>query len=187
MLTIDIAKTTQDLDAILALQTENHKELVPLKEQQCSGFVTVRHSFALLERMNKIAAHIVAKDQEKVVGYALVMTVASQDEIPVLKSMFQVFKTIRYKNRLLGEYKYYVMGQICIDSAYRGQGIFRKMYDMHKQLYGGEYDLCITEVSSLNTRSLQAHLAVDFENVHVYSDQEDTWHVLVLDLSEPID
>lgn len=58
-----------------------------------------------------------------VVGYALVMTKEFSSHIPVLGPMFETFKKISYQGKILDNYSFYVMGQICISETYRGQGI----------------------------------------------------------------
>jgi hypothetical protein len=50
-------------------------------EIEVEGFVTVMHDFDILKKMNKACAHSIAKDGNKVAGYALAMTRDFRDEI----------------------------------------------------------------------------------------------------------
>jgi len=62
-----------ELEQILALQKRNTKANLSAEEIRKEGFVTVAHSLALLEEMNTASPHIIAKDKDIVVGYALCM------------------------------------------------------------------------------------------------------------------
>jgi ribosomal protein S18 acetylase RimI-like enzyme len=75
------------------------------------------------------------------------------------------------------------MGQICIDKAFRGQGIFDKLYAGHKEIYSQNYDCIVTEVATRNTRSLRAHQRVGFNTIHKHTDETDDWEVMVWDWS----
>jgi hypothetical protein len=98
-----------------------------------------------------------------------------------LESMFQGFDTLQWKGRPVNEYAYYVMGQICIDKGYRGQGLFERLYHKHKDVYQSEFDFIITEVATRNQRSLKAHLRIGFETIDTYTDNLDEWAVVVWD------
>lgn len=73
------------------------------------------------------------------------------------------------------------MGQICVDKAFRGQGVFRQLYASQKALLSGQYNYCITEVSARNLRSMQAHYAIEFELLHRFSDTQDKWNIVLWD------
>ena len=74
---------------------------------------------------------------------------------------------------------FYVMGQICVDERYRGKGVFDALYLTHKELLGNVYELCVTSVSTRNSRSMKAHQRVGFEIVNTFQDATDEWNVLV--------
>ena len=46
------ASTIEELNQILALQQENLPEAISEEEQKLEGFVTVRHTFDMLNRVN---------------------------------------------------------------------------------------------------------------------------------------
>ncbi len=174
------AISEQDLREILALQRLNHASSISEAQASRDGFVTVMHSFKLLQQMNDAAPQIIAKDGDQVVGYALVMLKSFEDMIPVLKPLFQMLSTIEYHKRKITAHTFYVMGQICIAENYRGQGIFEELYRKHKELHQANYDLCVTSVSTRNTRSMRAHERVGFEIVNTFRDATDEWNILIL-------
>ena len=180
---IKLAESDHELEQILQLQEANHfSKLTDLQKKE-QGFVTVQHELALLRLMNEKEQHVIAVDEDRVIGYALVMIKDMQNHIPVLQPMFKMFEKLSYGQMKLNEISYYVMGQICIEERYRGQGVFQNLYAYHKQSYRHKYKLCLTEVSTSNARSMRAHLKVGFETIHSYRDKTDEWNILCWDWS----
>lgn len=175
---IDLAKTEQDLIEILALQLANHRQHIPAQQGIEEGFVTVKHNLVLLTEMNKVAPQIIAKVNGKVAAYALVMLPSFGKLIPELVPMFKMLQTLSFEGKPIVDYEYYVMGQVCIDANYRGIGIFDKLYQKHKDIYAFEFDLCITEISTSNWRSMRAHERVGFTTIHTFKDAIDEWNVV---------
>jgi L-amino acid N-acyltransferase YncA len=78
------------------------------------------------------------------------------------------------------------MGQICVDKAYRGKGVFELLYQKHREIFEKSYDFIVTEISTRNTRSLRAHEKVGFKTIHTYRDSMDEWNVVVWDWREEV-
>jgi hypothetical protein len=180
-ITIQLAGTEAELNQILALQTANHKDSLSAENKKANGFVTVKHDLDLLKKMNAAAGQVIAKDGDFLAGYALVMLQEFSPLIPVLTPMFGMFNTLSYEGRELSSYKYYVMGQICVAESHRGQGVFQLLYEGHKKFYSSLFELCLTEVSSSNLRSMRAHEKVGFETIHTFEDKTDRWNILAWD------
>ena len=177
------ATTDDELHQILTLQRANHASYISQSQAQSEGFVTVMHSFELLKNMTKAAPQIIAKDGEQVVGYALVMLKSYAELIPVLRPMFAKLDAITYEQRHITERSFYVMGQICIDRLYRGNGVFEALYQKHEEMFGPVFELCVTSVSTSNMRSMRAHERIGFQVVNTFRDTTDEWNVLVRRLS----
>ncbi|MBI5915053.1 MAG: GNAT family N-acetyltransferase [Bacteroidetes bacterium] len=173
----------EDIRQVLALQQANLSTRVSDEIASSQGFVTVQHNFDLLQKMNGAVPQVIAKAGDQVVGYALVMLPSFQDLVPVLKPMFVVFDGLDYDGKKVSDYRYYVMGQICVADGYRGMGIFDGLYLKHKELFSGSFDFCITEIATRNTRSLRAHRRVGFETIHTFRDETDLWEIVVWDWS----
>src|SRR5688572_31303460 len=132
------------------------------------GFVTVEHTLDNLQKMNEIEPHIIAKIDRQVIAYLLAMTPAFQDSLPVLKPMFQVFESLRYKGKAVAACRYIVVGQVCVDKVYRGQGILANCYQAYKNIFQPKYDFAITEIATRNIRSINAHKRIGFNELHRY-------------------
>ena len=172
------AATGEELQGILDLQAENHLTTLSTEEKSIQGFVTVKHDLNQLLAMNKIAPHIIAKEGEEVVGYILAMTKESKNMIPVLVPMFNQFDGLHYLGRMVSEFNYMVVGQVCVGKNYRGQGLFDRMYEAYKQKFNEKFDFAITEIALSNTRSLAAHNRIGFEVIHEFEDDTQAWAIV---------
>lgn len=166
------ASSEDELLQILELQKKNAFASVNKKEQEKEGYVTVSHSYKILKLMNDACPHIIAKDGDLVVGYALVMLQEFRDEISILSAMFET------ASELLGDKKYLAVGQICISMEYRKQGIFRGMYNFYKEELQSEFDCLLTEVATDNHRSLNAHLNVGFKILKTQVSDGVSWELI---------
>ncbi|WP_426751158.1 GNAT family N-acetyltransferase [Myxococcus sp. Y35] len=183
--TVTAVKHRAELEQILALQQRNLKQALSADEMRSQGFVTVQHDLPALEQMHAMAPSIVAHHGEALVAYALTMPREARTLTPVLEPMFALFDTLEFRGKPLNQHRFYVMGQICIDKAHRGQGLFDRLYHQHRDHFRDRFDLIVTEVSSRNLRSLRAHERVGFETIHTYQDATDDWAVVAWDWATP--
>lgn len=174
-----------ELEQILVLQRRNLKQELPEEEKRSQGFVTVEHDLAALEQMHALAPSIIAHQGRELAGYALTMPRECRTLMPVLVPMFELFDRLTYRGKPMSDHRFYVMGQVCIDKAHRGKGLFELLYHKHRELYQPRFDFIITEVSVRNQRSLRAHERVGFQTVHTYRDATDEWAVVLWDWSTP--
>jgi len=172
----------RDLMGIIDLQKSNLPVQLSQEEMQREGFVTVVHSFDDLKGMNDIAQHVIAKDTDKVVAYLLAMTAKSKYVIPILVPMFEVFDEVDYRGKRVADYNYIVVGQVCVGKAYRGQGILDKCYETYSNNFSSRYDFAITEIATKNSRSINAHKRIGFEEIHKYvAPDKEEWSIVVWD------
>ena len=154
---------------------------------QSQGFVTVQHDVHILQNMNNIGHHSIAKAKDQVAGYALFMSKEMEKEIPVLIPMFEQFKSIKYGESTLYEQNFFVMGQVCVAKPFRGLGIFDGLYANLKQMHSGKFDLIVTEVATRNIRSIRAHERVGFETVKIYTSAAgEEWAILVWEIGDEV-
>ncbi len=183
MTIITTVQSDADVQGILTLQEANLRQNVSADVQASQGFLTVRHDPAVLARMNRAAPSVIAKEGDIVVGYALTMLPEFGSDVPELLPLFSLIDTLNYNGKPFGNYAWYVMGQICVAEGYRGEQIFDRMYQHHRDVYGDRYQLLITDISARNTRSQRAHARVGFVPVHEFHDATigETWIVVVYD------
>ncbi len=181
MLTATTVSSVQELEEILQLQAVNLVSSIDEKEKTEQGFVTMHHSLAILQQMHNLAPSVIVKDGDRITGYALTMLRDCRRLMPDLESMFALFDQLSWNGKPLNDYRFYVMGQVCVAKAYRGKGIFELLYHTHREIYQPSYDFIITEVATRNYRSIRAHERVGFKVLHTHRDELDEWDVIVWD------
>lgn len=158
-----------DLPQILALQARN---LEPALADTSDGFVTVVHTPEILARMHALMPSVVARHDGRVVAYALSMPKETRALLPILASFFTKLE------ELLPEERWYVMGQVCVERAHRGRGVFDALFGAHREHYAASHECLVTEIATRNVRSLRAHARVGFETIATYRDDVDDWAVV---------
>lgn len=180
MIEFTTVSSEEEVQQILDLQALNHLTAVSEAEKASQGFVTVRHDWDVLTRMNRAAPSVIAKSDGKVVGYCLVMPRSFANDVPVLVPMFEMIESQTWNSRPVNDYRWFVMGQVCVAADFRGAGVFDGMYQKLKEVCKADYDLVITEVAARNTRSVRAHERVGFVTMKVYTEDltGETWHLI---------
>lgn len=182
-ITIKTVSEEAEIFGILTLQQQNLRSKLSQKTIESQGFVTVEHDFEVLKAMNDAQPSVIAKDKDKVVGYCLSMLPQFRNDIPILSGLFDTIDMIKYEGKLLKDYPYFVMGQVCVDKDYRGIGLFDRMYEHLREAFSDKFELCVTDISSKNIRSLKAHARVGFKAIHEFFEDalDENWIVVVWD------
>ena len=172
----------RDVEQILALQALNHRDDVDAETAAREGFTSVRHDPGVLHAMNRTHPAAIARDGDVLAGYCLMMPREFRDRVPILRPMFALLDTLSWRGEALATNpRWFVMGQVCVAKAFRGQGVFDGTYHALREAYRRDYDFTVTEISQRNPRSLRAHRRVGFETLHVYPEGDETWEVVVWD------
>ena len=180
----DCVRDDRDVHQILALQALNHRSAIDPASAASDGFTTVRHDFELLRDMNRTHPSAIARCGDELAGYCLMMPQSFRTRIPILEPMFSLLEGLSWRDRpLAGDRRWFVMGQVCVASGYRGTGIFDGLYAQLRRAHSADFDYTVTEISRRNGRSLRAHHRVGFERLHDYRDPvaDDHWEVVVWD------
>jgi GNAT superfamily N-acetyltransferase len=181
-LRITVASSDDHLRQILDLQARNHADVLAPEAQAGSGFVYARHTLPLLRGMADALPQAVALAGDAVVGYCLAMPRAFREAIPALAPMFDQFERCHYRGRPLGDWTFFVGGQVCVATAWRGQGLIGRLYGHLAHVTQG-FDLCVTEIATRNTVSLSAHRRIGFEDIAEYHDGREAWVVVAKPLA----
>ncbi len=173
--------TDEELHEILELQKQNLKQTLDNKDKQKDGFVSVNHSFEVLKRMNDKCEHCIAKHNDKVVGYTLCMLNEFRKDVPELVAMFNYMDGV-IESKGLTKLNYFIMGQVCVDKSYRGQGVFRGLYSFLNSELKKNFDAVVTEVNAKNRRSSEAHKAIGFELLDAHTLDGEDWELIIMKL-----
>jgi ribosomal protein S18 acetylase RimI-like enzyme len=171
-----------ELLGIQALQRANLRNIICEEEARKEGFVTAEYSIELLKAMHEISPSIIAKDGDKVVGYALVSTKAILGQHALLDDLFSVLDKLSFNNMSLSENNAYVLvGQLCVGKGYRGMGLAQKMYNHFREILRHEFRYLITDVATENERSLKAHVKTGFQVIHTIDYGGVKWDIVLWD------
>ncbi|MFN4081705.1 MAG: GNAT family N-acetyltransferase [Saprospiraceae bacterium] len=176
-------QTDEEIAQLLALQARNVYEALDRQSQQSQGFLSVTHTPALLRAMNADCPQIIAKSGDLLCGYCLVMSRQFDRALPDLIPFFETLYTLSWRGTPLASEarRWFVMGQVCVHEAFRGQGVFDGLYTALRERYHEAFDFTVTEVADLNKRSMRAHERVGFQPLHRYTDDAfgRDWTVIV--------
>ena len=155
-----------EIIGIRDLQALNLKQNITPEEAMDQGFLTAAYTIEYLELMNSFSPSIIAKDGDKVVGYALVATKGSRKGHDLVEGLFDAIDACEYKGILLGDVNYVVVGQLCVAKEYRGQDLVQKLYGHFRDCLSHEFTYLVTDVAQANVRSLKAHKKRGFQVIN---------------------
>ena len=171
----------EEILGIKKLQTENLKTRLDLDEIEKEGFVTAEYTIEFLELMHGIEPSIIAKEDDNVVGYALVATRSIIGQHTLLDDLFHQIDKHSFNNVKLKDTDYVVVGQLCVGKSHRGQGLVQKMHAFYKDELSGKYAYCLTDVDEKNPRSVKAHLKSGFTILDTLTYDGSKWYIVIWD------
>jgi GNAT superfamily N-acetyltransferase len=184
MIRLDLSASVDDLEQIIALQKLNRTPVVAEQDWATQGFVTMEYTVQQLLEMAGGYQHIVARAGVQVIGYALVMQKECRAAFPALEDMFAHADACVVNGKPMRDTPYFVMGQVCVAQAFRGQGVFRRLYQALSGRMRADFALVVTEVSVRNVRSMRAHEKIGFRNIRPADDPAAQWRTMVWDWIE---
>lgn len=147
--------TVQDIPAVLALLKANHADNVADKS---NGFVTTNiteeQMAALILNENGVT---IAKDGDKIVAFALAASWKFWSVWPFFVNMIKELPKFSFEGESLSPENTYQYGPVCVDSAYRGSGVFEQVFAASLASMKDRYPLMATFINMVNPRSYAAH------------------------------
>jgi hypothetical protein len=151
-----------DIPGILALQNRNL--LTNLSEaEQKNGFVTTAFTVAQIEALMAdvgvfVAVETSANDQsETLIGYAFAGTWAYFAQWPIFPFMLARLSALDFEGRAITEANSFQYGPVCVDAAYRGLGVFPRLFETMRLGMCERYPIGVTFINRLNPHSYHAH------------------------------
>jgi GNAT superfamily N-acetyltransferase len=174
-----------DLEKIKDLQNRNLRSHPEVKGHEDQGFLTAQYSLSFLNKMNKASPAIIAYSENILAGYALVAVKSIRKEHPLLEDLFNRIDQTHYKQIPLSQSNYVVVGQLCVDKAFRGQGIASNLYSFFKDCLSAKFEYCITDVHQTNTASMKTHLKTGFQIIGQLEFEENPFNMVLWDWNRP--
>ncbi len=174
--------TGEDLAQVLKLQQDNLGRNLPEVERQDQGYVSVETPPDMLEEINESDGVTVAKDGDRVVGYAMPLPVDQGRKIPLLDPFIERFSKLSFEGTPITETPHIIIGQVCVDKDYRGRGIIEQLYADFSRRMAEKYDVGITEVGATNPRSYHVHVEkMGMKVLEQYEADGKAWYILAVD------
>jgi hypothetical protein len=151
-----------DIHSILALQNCNLLSNLSEAEQK-NGFVTTAFTVAQIEALLAdggvfVAVESSADDQsETVIGYALAGSWAYFAQWPIFPFMLARLPALHFEGRAITEANSFQYGPVCVDAAYRGLGVFPRLFETMRLGMCERYPIGVTFINRLNPHSYYAH------------------------------
>ena len=149
--------TVADIPQIESLQKRYHVSFIS-EEEKKNGFVTTLFTpeqlTELIEQEDGIS---LACDGDKVVAYAMAGSWQFWSKWPLFQFMIADLPNTQYLGRTLTTENSYQYGPVCIDMAYRGQGVLQELFAHSARQMGKRYPILITFINHVNPRSFKAH------------------------------
>ena len=186
MVAIKLAHEASELEGILALQRRNLRRCLSDAEAAEQGFLIAEYDLPYLRRLQERHPSVIAVDEGRVVGYALVITRESRDGHPFVAALIDEIDRIHHEGIPLAGSDYVVVGQLCVDKNHRGQGLVERLYDGFRRALEAHYRFGVTDIARANRRSLRAHQRVGFQVIHALEHAGMVWDVVLWDWSKPV-
>ena len=174
-----------DAEIIVRLQNENLPVNVPEEERRSLGYTTVETSVEDVKNIIGNEGVIVVRNNNKVVGYLMPMTLERAERIPLFRELIARFDNLEYEERTLSSYNACILAQICIEKDFRGGSSLRAIHDAAYQHLRDKYQIGVTDIASDNLRSLKANIEkIGMKLVGEYNFAGTTWKVVLSDFRE---
>ena len=179
MVQIQLAKTSEELIEVMALQQANLRKNISKNKAETQGFLVAEYDLDFLEMLHKNSPGILAKDGEKVVGYSLVALPETAGHHPLLADLVENIERCLYNGKPVTNYA--IVAQLCVSKDYRGQDLVQKLYGGFQEHYASRFDFCVTDVAQANARSLKAHQKRGFQVIDTLSYGGIGWDIVLWD------
>jgi hypothetical protein len=140
----------------LALQEENLLTNVP-EEAHAGGFVTTPFTEEQLRHMLAKEDIFVAVHEGEVVGYLVAASWPYLSQYLIFAYMVTLLPTVTQFGEMLSEHNSYQYGPICVAKAWRGTGVFERLFTYGRLKMQAKYPYALTFVNKRNKRSRTAH------------------------------
>jgi hypothetical protein len=147
-----------DYPAILRLQSANFIGNLS-EEEQKEGFLSAEFTFQQVAEIAEDIGTTIAAVDGAVAGFLCAFRNQFKHGSLVIAKMLDAYDLVKFDGKALSSYNTYVYGPVCIDRAYRRQGLLRGLYEAQKQDLAGLFEVGVAFVSRNNPYSLNAHLA----------------------------
>lgn len=175
-----------DIPQVEELQRKYHLSTIS-EEDKKDGFVTTLFSSeqfrSLIEEEDGL---FIARDGSKIIAYAMAASWEYWSAWPLFAYMIEDLPNTEYLGMSMNTKNSYQYGPICIDTAYRGQGVLEGLFEYHRQEMAKRYPVMLTFINQVNPRSYAAHSRIGLDTVKTFDFNGNHYYELGYDMSRPV-
>jgi ribosomal protein S18 acetylase RimI-like enzyme len=179
MIEIKLVCSDEEILQIKSLQEKNLRQHLTDEEAASQGFLTASYTLQYLREMNAAFPSVIAKENDLVVGYAMITKKEVREGHDLLKDLFNNIDRCQYEGKILRDVNYVVVGQLCVAKAYRGLNLVKRMYDHFAEVVKAFHPYIVTDVDCDNHRSLKAHAKAGFEVIDSLLYGGKKWNIVI--------
>lgn len=146
----------EDISSILKLHRKYQIDSIS-NEDKNDGFITTNFSKEDLASLIKEEGLFIAIKDNEVLGYVMSASWEFWQKWPMFVFMSGDLKNLFYLGKVLDIKNSYQYGPVCIDKKARGSGLLEKLFDFSLDHMSKRYEILVTFVNKINTRSFNAH------------------------------
>lgn len=147
----------EDYPGIRALLTANLIDNLPA-EKRGQGFLSTPFSLADIAAVAGDLGIVVARDDDRVVGFAFASRIEVLRHAPLVDAMLRALEGMPWPGRELPPGEVFLYGPVCIAESWRGRGLLRRLYAAVRAAVEGQFRMGVAFVAEDNPHSLDAHV-----------------------------
>jgi ribosomal protein S18 acetylase RimI-like enzyme len=184
MITLQLVTNKAEMEGVLALQQANLRKNITEAEAESQGFLMAEYDLKFLELLQTSSPGIIAKDEEKVVGYSLVAVPETARQHPLLADLVGHLDRCTFQGKPVENYA--IVAQLCVAKDCRGLDLVQQLYGAFRDHYAATYTYCVTDVAQENVRSLKAHQKRGFQVIDTLNFGGIAWDIVLWDWQKKV-
>src|SRR3990167_4245127 len=172
-----------DFEQIVALQNQHLLTAID-QSDLANGFLATAYTVEQLMTMNRDMCVVVCEQDQLIRGYLGSCNLQFFQQFPVVSAMLCRLDTLMYRGQPLDLSRLYVANPVCIDAAYRGQGVYIALCQKLFEYLPKQYDIAVTLIPVENKRSLAATTRLGFEVVDQFNVNGHQFHTMLISMQD---
>ncbi len=128
-----------------------------------------------------------AVENDEVIAYVMSASWAYWSKWPMFQFMINDLPNLEYLGKEITVDNSYQYGPVCVDKAFRGQGVLEKLFDFALDSMSKRYEILVTFVNKINPRSYEAHKRkLGLEVIQEFTWNNNNYYEFVYDTSKRV-
>ncbi len=183
---LEIANKTH-VESILKLHSKYQIDSIK-EDDKKDGFVTTAFTKEQLEEIIKNEQGIfVAIANNEVIAYVMSASWQYWSKWPMFAYMIEDLPNLEYLGKKITVNNSYQYGPVCVHKAYRGEGILEELFDFALNEMSKKYEILVTFVNKINSRSYEAHKRkLGLDVIQEFEYNSNNYYEMVFDTSKRV-